>query len=510
MLTQNNNNKMQQTRVYDNNLISWYMYINDGLIIPLSWQKPLFKILHYALAGKVSKILISAPPQHGKTMLTINAFASMYMINNPDDKVIVTAYSQQRATKYGLTLRNIINRYGKNTLFSPRLSQDQQSKTNFMFDYPHKGELLATGAHGAIMGNPANLIIIDDPIKELKEATSKLMQENLDDWYAGSINTRLRKNDVQRPPILIVVAQRLNENDLQGILQQKYDVIHNNDVLTKLANGETITPDTVANLNFPALSLGEDKDILRRPAGTPLWKEHKSKEDLLNDKRMMGEFRFKTIMQGDPQEYKDYLFDDSMFYDEDHNLTCTIPYNLVPALKLGRFWDTAGGKHKPKKNQGDYFVGILGGYDKWSGTETLYVYDMIRNKKKALKVVQTIKKAIIKDGRERFTYIQQEPGSMSSMFMEALKEEMYNYDVDYSPAINNKEYNSIELQALASEGRLKFVTFPDKSEEWIHTIIKELTNFDGEESDASKGKHDDIVDALSMMTNYFIQNRDYL
>ena len=97
-----------QSKSYDNNLISWYMYINDGLMKPLAWQKPVFKILHYALAGRVSNIMIDAPPQHGKTHLVINAFTSFYMVTNPDDKAIVTAYNQNRATKYGLILRDII------------------------------------------------------------------------------------------------------------------------------------------------------------------------------------------------------------------------------------------------------------------------------------------------------------------------------------------------------------------------------------------------------------------
>lgn len=506
MLTQTKNNN--RTRAYDNNLITWYMYINDGLIIPLAWQKPLFKILHYALTGRVSKILISAPPQHGKTMLTINAFASLYMINNPDDKVIVTAYSQQRATKYGLILRNIINRYGRNTMFSPRLSQDQQSKTNFMFDYPHRGELLATGAHGAIMGNPANLIIIDDPIKELKEATSKLMQENLEEWYAGSINTRLRKNDIRRPPILIVVAQRLNEYDLQGILQDKYEVLHNNEAITRLEQGETIPPDTVIDLNFPSLCEDEETDLLHRKRGEALWPEHKNREDLLTDKRMMGEYRFRTIMQGDPQDYKEYLFNRDMFYDEQDQLTCLIPYTDAPPVPLGRFWDTAGTSEAPQRGKGDYFAGIKNGYDYWN-TETLYVYNMIRGKRQAREVVKLIKRGIHADGQDVFTYIQQEPGSMSPMFLQTLQEEFEDYEIIYKPAPSNKSYNSVELQGMASTGRIKFVTYPNQSTDWVHTIIDELTHFDGEESNASRDKHDDIVDSLSMSANYWIQNRDY-
>ena len=489
---------------YDDNLVSWYMYINDGLIKPLEWQKPLFKILHYALAGKVSKIQVDAPPQHGKTVLAVNAFTSLYMVNNPDDKVIVTAYSQQRATKYGLTLRDIINRYGEKTLYKPRLKQDQQSKTNFMFEYPHQGELLATGSHGSIMGNPANLIVVDDPIKELKDANSKTLQDNLEEWHDGSISTRLRKNDVGREPILLVIAQRLNKRDYQGILQEKYDTIDGLEALKILDNGGSIPKNTFVIMHFPALCENTEKDILHRPVGAPLWPEHKSREDLLQDKYMMGEYRFRTIMQGDPQEYKDFLFNEDMFYDSEHRLQCTVPYNEVPPVPMIRFWDTAATSKKSKT--GDYYAGIMQGYDYWND-EKLYVFDMKRGKKKAYDVITTLRNSIISAGTDKETYIQQEPGSMSVMFLQLLQHELHDYKIHYGVAESNKLFSSVELQTLASEGRLKFVTYPDRSDDWIHTVIDELCHFDGEESNSSKGKHDDIVDSLSMGANYFLQNR---
>lgn len=494
---------LKQTKYYDNNLISWYMYINDGLIQPLRWQKPVFEVLHYALVGKVSNIMIDAPPQHGKTHLLINAFTSYYMITNPDDKVIATAYSQQRATKYGLMLRDIINRYGENTMFKPRLRQDQQSKTNFMFEYPHQGELLAVGANGSIMGNPANYIVVDDILKGLKDANSKTMQENIREWHIGTLSRRLRKNDVGRDPLFIVIAQRLGLNDYQGILEDMYTVMEGQEALKLLHTGEKIPKDTFIKLSFPALCENTETDLLHRQVGEPLWPEHKNREDLLNDKHMMGEYRFKTIMQGDPQEYTDYLFTKDMFYDETGELNCTIPYNEVPSVPMIRFWDTAATSKETQ--QGDYFVGIMQGYDYWKN-ETLYIFNMKRGKHKALTVINTIKNSIIQAGRDKGTYIQQEPGSMSVMFLNLLQQELKNYNIMYGVAESNKLFSSVELQTLASEGRLKFVLYPNESTDWIHTIIDELTHFDG--TDSNNNKHDDIVDSLSMGANYFLQNRN--
>lgn len=211
-------------------------------------------------------------------------------------------------------------------------------------------------------------------------------------------------------------------------------------------------------------------------------------------------------MQGDPQEYKDFLFTHDMFYDENDTLKCTQYYTEVPSVPMGRFWDTAA-KRNNKSKGGDYFAGIMQGYDYWN-TETLYLFNMIRGKKKALNVVNTIKRSIVQGGHDKFTYIQQEPGSLSLMFLSTLEEEFREYDVMYSKAETNKLYNTVELQTLASEGRLKFVIYPNEDTTWIKTIIDELTSFDGEESNSTRGKHDDIVDSLSMGANYFLQNRN--
>lgn len=491
----------------DGNLISWYLHINYGLLKPLIWQKPLFKVLANALVGNISKILISAPPQHGKTMLAIEAFASFYMVNNPDDNVIVTAYSQQRATKYGLNIRRILEEFGQETRYKPRLNQSQRSKTEFLFDSPYRGSLLAAGSHGSIMGNPANLIIVDDPVKELRDATSTLMQENLDDWYVGSVNTRLRKNDINRRPILLVVAQRLNEKDLHGILKEKYKVLDGVEAMKAVYNYEYIPSDTIVNLNFPALCENPETDILHRKKGEALWSNHKSREELLIDKKMMGEYRFKTIMQGDPQNIEDYLFTHDMFYDEDNQLHCLVPLEDVPAVPIGRFWDTAAQKTNKSslKKHGDYYAGVQVGYDGF--TKTFYVFNLKHGKDKALNVANLIQATAIDDGFEKFTYIAQEPGSMSLLFLQKLEEALAGYKLYYQTEKGNKLFKSIELQSVCARHGLKFVVTSEYDINWITTIIKELCNFDGKESDATKGKHDDIVDALSNAINYFYLNK---
>jgi len=498
-------------------LVDWFNHIHYYTYKPLKWQIPLFEVLDYAVQGKCSRIMISAPPQHGKTELLVNTFISYYMVNNPYDKVIVTAYSESRATKYGSRIRDIIKEFGEDTLTKPQLKQDYQRKTNFLFDHPYDGELLAAGAHGAIMGNPANLILIDDPIKEIKDARSPTLQEDLEDWYDTSIDTRLRKryrvHKKALPPIIIVVAQRLDVRDLQGILLEKEPSIDGKEAMEILRNGGSIDPNTWVYMNFPALSEGSDVDILGRPRDTPLWSKHKNYEDLLADRRRRGTQRFNMIMQGHPTSENDYQFKHEWFYNDtdynDESLKCTINYDEVnKLLPMGRFWDLAAhnnNKKKKRKSKTDYYAGTLASMDYMN--DCLYIHHLERSRRDVTTVNKVIRTVLVNDGTGTFTHIEQEPGSMPLLFIDTLQSEYpHNTISSYHPQ-EDKMYRSYELKRLAENGCLKFVVHPHGSKAWIHTAIKELENFDGEDSNANKDKHDDIVDSFSSAANYFKLNR---
>jgi hypothetical protein len=74
------------------------------------------------------------------------------------------------------------------------------------------GSRYATSVGGTLTG--ADLIIVDDPLKA-EEAMSQVARKRAADWYIGTLVSRL--NDKERDAI-IVVMQRLHEDDLAGYL----------------------------------------------------------------------------------------------------------------------------------------------------------------------------------------------------------------------------------------------------------------------------------------------------
>ena len=500
------------------NLVSWFNHIHYYTMKPLKWQIPVYEILNYAMKGDVSRIMISAPPQHGKTELIVNTFGSYYLVNYPNDKIILTAYSESRATKYGARIRDILREFQQDTLMKPVLKQDFKRKNNFLLESPYTGELLATGAHGSIMGNPANLIIIDDPIKEIKDARSPTLQEDLKDWFYTSVDTRLRKRYRYEtnalPPIILVVAQRLDERDLQGLILENEPSIDGKEALTILRNGGKIPSDTWVNMNFPALSEGIEKDILCRPENTPLWSKHKNYEDLLADRRRRGTHRFNMIMQGKPTRETDYRFLHEWFYNSpeytDESLTCTVDYEDVDKLlPTGRFWDLAAhkkvrkGQRKPKT---DYYAATLA--SKNYVNDYLFIHHLERSRREVGEVNKVIRTLLTNDDAGVFTCIEQEVASMPLLFIDTLKKEYPDKEIYALRPTENKLYRSYELKRLAENGCLKFVVHEGSDKSWIHTAIKELEEFDGEDSDDSKGKHDDIVDSFSWAANYYKLNKN--
>jgi predicted phage terminase large subunit-like protein len=124
-------------------------------------------------------------------------------------------------------------------------------------------------------GRGANLIIIDDPIKPL-DAVSDVRRKRVNDWFDTTVIQRL--NDKARDAI-IVVMQRVHENDLAGHLLEKEGFVH---------------------LCLSAIAPADEKILVQhgqyhhRGEGEVLHPERESFEDLMRIKADIGSHAFVT------------------------------------------------------------------------------------------------------------------------------------------------------------------------------------------------------------------------
>ena len=142
----------------------------------------------YTDAGDIAKILvISIPPQHGKSMTITETLPSWYLGNNPDHRVIIACYNTDFAKKFGRRNMRKIQEFGEE-IFGITLDKERDDEFEIK---GRQGACISRGILSGITGNPAELIIIDDPIKNREEASSQITRDKIWGEYLGSVKTRL-------------------------------------------------------------------------------------------------------------------------------------------------------------------------------------------------------------------------------------------------------------------------------------------------------------------------------
>lgn len=467
----------------------WSIYINNGYWEPRDFDVLIIELLQYALQGRVSKILLGVPSRHGKSTLISKNFASYFLAHFPNDKVILTAYSQGLASEFGGQVKDVLNYYGGLSPYQVSLSTDSKAKNKFKLNHPYRGQMLAVGAGGSILGFGAGLFIVDDPIKNVADAESQVKQQRLADWFGGTAKTRLERRSNGLPPIMLVIAQRLHLKDLHGIIRETEPTINAKEALHILRNGGSIDPNTWVDLNIPAICDSPD-DILGRKVGEALWPAQRSVEWLMAEKRAMGSYLFNAIYQGQPVERDGNIFKREWFMNETtHRIYNQISKKELPKdLPLLRYWDfAASGK------DGDQTSGLLTGYD----GENLYFIDLVHGNWSSNEVLKKFKKTAHKDGRGVMIKIEQEPGSGSKLLISRFRNEkdLRKYHIRSDKVNLKKNVRSFDLEAIAEDHKCYFV-----KAEWNIDLIDQLVAFTGKEGGA-----DDMVDTATGSARHWLR-----
>lgn len=158
-------------------------------------------------------MIVQCPPQHGKTETLTGSLPSWYIGKYPEKRVILTAYNDEYAEKFLRKNKEKISAFGKTLFDLPGASVDRAG-TYELEGKP--GAIIARGLRSGITGNPGDLIIIDDPIKDKMEAYSPAFREQLWDAWLGSLRTRLAAKAK-----VIVIATPWHADDLMSRLQQR-------------------------------------------------------------------------------------------------------------------------------------------------------------------------------------------------------------------------------------------------------------------------------------------------
>ena len=224
-------------------------------------------------------LIIETPPQHGKSLTITESLPSWYLGRYPKNRIIEASYNDDTAKRFGRKNLEKVEQFG-GSLFG--LKQGSiWTKTEFELSNGW-GRMISRGIMSGITGNPANLLIIDDPIKNREEADSSVYREKLWGEWQNTLKSRLAAGAK-----VILIMTPWHEDDLAARILQREEHVR----LIRLPV-EAEEQDLLGRKPGDALApeLGKDNEWLRQ-----------FKQGYLNDPKQGGLRAWQALFQCSPR-----------------------------------------------------------------------------------------------------------------------------------------------------------------------------------------------------------------
>lgn len=408
--------------------------------------------LEKVLRGETKRLMIFMPPRHGKSMTVTKTFPSYFLGKFPNKRVIEVSYGDELAKEFGEANRTKILEFG-NRLFGVNLSMSQATKTNWNLQ-GYDGGMISAGIGGVITGKGADLLIIDDPIKNRLEAESETYRKRVVESYQSDIRTRLHAGGA-----IIIILTRWHEDDLAGWL----------------VNPENGEPEDWKILSLPAICEDEEHDLLHRKVGQALWPKGGYDEKWAAEtKRAVGGYAWASLYMQRPSPSEGGMFRRGWWKF----------YKVMPSKfqQVIQSWDCT---FKDKK-ESDYVVGQVWGK---VGADR-YLLDQVRGQMSFTETLTAIKALTAKWPQALRKLIEDKANGPA--VINVLRHEIPGL-VPVEPE-GGKVVRANAMTPLAEAGN---IYLPDPSiAPWINDYIEEFAVF-------PNGAHDDQVDASTQANIYF-------
>jgi len=311
-------------------ILSFTLYTKSDYIV--NWHHEyLCKKLNDFAYGRIKRLMVFMPPQHGKSELTSRRLSAFMLGLNPNLRVALCAYNATFASKFNRQVQRIITDQTYNEVFPDTQLNSKNvvsySKGSWLMNSDEfevidkRGSFISVGVGGGITGNPVDIALIDDPIKGAEEAGSLTYREKIWEWYTTELETRLHNNSQ-----ILITLTRWNIDDLAGR-------ILNNSKNQYSRNWETII--------FPRIKVDNTNPDDPRQIGETLWEDVHSLESALESKQR-NPVKFEALQQQNPKVmesggefYKMFSQDKHVGqcnYDPDIPLCVSLDENVNPYI----------------------------------------------------------------------------------------------------------------------------------------------------------------------------------
>ena len=439
--------ELLRRRMARKSLLGFIRYINPDYIISdfsITTCAALEKFVDDCMAGLRPVLILQAPPQHGKSDIVSRYLPAFVFGHYPDLRVAGLSYAKDLASDMNRDVQRIMMSpeykilFPESSLNAKRVvTVEVEAKRNSeTFEIMgHSGSYVGQGVGGPLTGKRVDLGIIDDPIKNSREALSQVTKESIWKWYGSTFLTRLSKNAGH-----IIMATRWATDDLSGRVLA--------------ANPKA------SLLSFPAIN----------EQGEALIPDLHPAEQLLETKVILGDYFWSAMYQQSPKTIGGAIFKDS---GVQHYLPNDLPAKFDKVIQS---WDMTF-----KDSEGtDYVAGQV-----W-GKFGANVYLIGRRKER---MSFTKSKAAVVEMTAKFPSAKRkliEDKANGPAIIDSLKDE-----IEGIIAVEPDGSKIARAHAVTAYWEAGNVWLPHKDiAPWIDEFVDEITTFPA-------GAHDDEVDAMT-------------
>ncbi len=427
-------------------------HVSDGKWQPHRHLMKLDEKLVLVAMGKIKRLMVFMPPQHGKSTLISQYFPAWHLGIFPDKELLITSYGQELAAEHSGKSKEIFD--ANSYLFGSQLSGSRRAVHRW--SSREGGGLFSAGKTGAITGKGGVGGIIDDPVKDREQSFSRIDRDLTWNWFNGTFSTRIREGGW-----IILVMTRWHHDDLAGR------------ILEAVEKGDEQPWDI---LLLPALA-EDGNDILGRDLDEPLCPELFSFDTLDKKRTSLGgheSFDWASLYQQRPFNLGGNYAKSEWwrYYDMKDLPECDLVIQswdmafkdgIKSSFVVGQVW----GRYGPKR----------------------FLIDQVRFQGNFQRTIEEVLRLSAKWPKTRIKLVEDKgngPAIISALY------DRLDGLTPIDPT-TSKEARFISVTPMIQSGHV-FLPNPDHYP-WVHNYIRELEDFPG-------AKFDDQVDATSQALNY--------
>lgn len=271
------------------------------------FAEPAFIRAYYAVLdafakGRIKRLIVSMPPQHGKSQGSTRLLPCFLAGRDPRLKIAIATYNYTVSGYFNRDIQRIMDSAEYRAVF-PRsalasASDTTRRRNSDVLDLQDDGRIMFVGRGGGLTSQTVDVLIMDDLYKDYAEANSPIVRDAAWNWYLSVSKTRLH-NDSRE----LIVFTRWHKEDIIGRISETGEIRD----IASLSDLDGLPRDCWARLNFPAIKEGGPSELDGRAEGVPLWPERHSLASLMEQKNA-DPVLFRCLYQGQPQSAEGRLY----------------------------------------------------------------------------------------------------------------------------------------------------------------------------------------------------------